>query len=75
LVISDGSWITSSATNKAAPTSLKQLEANKKPIPAASTESFNFGWALTIVPHDSNLDWRCLARETNAALAIISSLF
>ena len=39
LVMSVGSWTISSATKKTIPTSLKQLEANKKAIPVASTAS------------------------------------
>ena len=74
LVISDGSWTTSSAIKKTIPTSLKQLEANKKAIPVASTASPNFGWMVERVPHDSTLAWSCLTRVIKSVFAAISFL-
>ena len=42
----DGSWTASSTINKTAPTSLKQFEANKNEIPAASMASPKTGATL-----------------------------
>ena len=75
LVMSVGSWTISSATKKTIPTSLKQLEANKKAIPVASTASPSWGWILFSAVHDSNLAWNCLTKEINSDLAATSPLF
>ena len=53
LVTLVGSWIIESAIKRTAPTSLKQFEARRNPIPAASTASPRAGSTFLLIPHES----------------------
>lgn len=72
LVTSDGSSMTESAMRRTAPTSLKQFEARRNPIPAALTASPRTGSTLAEMWHSSKM---FLAFETRAKSSALAARF
>ena len=58
-----------SAMRRTAPTSLKQFEASKNPIPAALTASPRTGWTFWLIPHSSKISLAFWTRAKSSALA------
>jgi hypothetical protein len=69
LVTSDGSSMTESAMRRTAPTSLKQFEASKNPIPAALTASPKTGSTFWLMLHWSKMFLAFWTKARSSALA------
>lgn len=75
LVMSFGSSMILSPIRRTAPTSLKQFEASKNPIPAALTASPRTGSTLVWIWHSSKISLAFWTRVKSSALAARSSGF